>query len=63
MNAAPVKVRIRSVERISPEDASLVVLAGIVVLTWAAIFLMVIVEKRSLRNHRGRGMARRKTGV
>ena len=62
MNAAPVKVRIRPVERISPEDVSLVVLAGVVVLTWAAIFLAVIVEKRSLRRHRGAGLLRRSNG-
>lgn len=50
--------RIRPVERMSPEDAGLVVLMGVVVITWGFLFLMAIVEKRSLRRHKGAGVSR-----
>ena len=52
------KSRIPGVDRMSPEDAGLVVLAGVIVITWGFLFLMAIVEKRSLRRHKGAGVSR-----
>lgn len=42
----------------NPEDGVLVLYAGLAVLTWGLIFLLVIIEKRGERKHRGRGVRR-----
>lgn len=42
----------------NPEDGVLILYAGLAVLTWGLIFLLVIIEKRGDRKHRGRGIRR-----